>query len=388
MASTGLPAHLALSLKLQEQSPTFPGKSERFHTGSYDPKYQDHVWSVAVNIKKHIDRQMQELKQGSNFLDIEPMFTVDAKRKRVEEGSSSSFWTKEKLIPFQIYYVPMINWDAIVPQEYLPTQKELEEQYGLAFDPTHDEAFLSDFSKIATIKDKPLRQLYTSIYILLKKDPMVAQSTVDSNDIDKREGKKEVMTGALFRKVAEFIGINDPADCKLVLIEERAVKASLGEDKLSGVRSYTCINEFVIVEEQEYHSGAVLGFAEDKRLLFPNLKSLPTTIAQKASECLAVALEGFSLSADPKDQEVFCIGVRHLYFSFWHIVFAAEYLSKVSKHPGTLTPTDFAWLKTYPVSEFGLNICNPQERLEIFRGFVAIKKYVQSGKARIGNYEL
>jgi hypothetical protein len=66
----------------------------------------------------------------------------------------------------------------------------------------------------------------------------------------------------------------------------------------------------------------------------------------------------------------------------------ATYLAQVSKKPGELKPDQFAWLKTYPVSKFGLNICNPAERLEIFRGFVAIKNYVQSGKARVGNYKL
>jgi hypothetical protein len=53
--------------------------------------------------------------------------------------------------------------------------------------------------------------------------------------------------------------------------------------------------------------------------MLPSLRSFPSTIAQKGSESLAVALEGFSLGADPKDQEVFCVGVRHVFFSFWHI---------------------------------------------------------------------
>lgn len=95
---------------------------------------------------------------------------------------------------------------------------ELEDKYGKAFDPTHDEAFLGDFTKIATIENKSLRQLYTSIYILLKKDPREAQATVPVDQLNMREDKKEVMTAALFRKVAEFLGINDPADSPLVLM--------------------------------------------------------------------------------------------------------------------------------------------------------------------------
>lgn len=39
---------------------------------------------------------------------------------------------------------------------------------------------MSDYANIATIKDKTLCQLYTSIYILLKKDPAAAQPTLTS----------------------------------------------------------------------------------------------------------------------------------------------------------------------------------------------------------------
>jgi len=101
-----------------------------------------------------------------------------------------------------------------------------------------------------------------------------------------------------------------------------------------------------------------------------------------------VALEGFSLGAEPKDQEVFAIAIRHRFFSFWHTVFPADYLAQVSMDAGALKPNQFTWMKTYPVSEYGLDICDPKQRCEIFKGFVAIKEYVQSGNARIGNYKL
>lgn len=86
------------------------------------------------------------------------------------------------------------------------------------FNPTYDEAFLSDYRRIANIPDKSLRQLFAVIYILLKKDPKAVQTTIPAEELDAREDKKKVMTDALFRKVAEFVGINDPADGPLVLV--------------------------------------------------------------------------------------------------------------------------------------------------------------------------
>jgi hypothetical protein len=99
-------------------------------------------------------------------------------------------------------------------------------KYGDVFNPAYDEVFMSDIQKIATITDKPLRQLFVSIYLLLKKDPRIAQGTVSAEDIDAREDKKEVMTAALFRKVAEFLGINDPTEGGTTLVLQFALTCS------------------------------------------------------------------------------------------------------------------------------------------------------------------
>jgi hypothetical protein len=73
-------------------------------------------------LKRPQDTQIRDGTQTANFIDIEDMFFDSPKRKRGEEGSASS-WTRDKLIPFQIYFVPMVDWNAIIPQEYLPSQK-------------------------------------------------------------------------------------------------------------------------------------------------------------------------------------------------------------------------------------------------------------------------
>lgn len=74
-------------------------------------------------LKHPQDRQIRDGTQTANFIDIEDMFYHDSsKRKRGEEGSAF-LWTRDKLIPFQIYFVPMVEWNAIIPQEYLPSQE-------------------------------------------------------------------------------------------------------------------------------------------------------------------------------------------------------------------------------------------------------------------------
>ena len=65
------------------------------------------------------------------------------------------------------------------------------------------------------------------------------------------------------------------------------------------------------------------------------------------------------------------------------LVFPASYLERVLKHANNLK-TNFAWLKTFPVSELGLDICDPAQRVLIFQAMVAITQYVGSGKARTG----
>lgn len=44
------------------------------------------------------------------------------KRRRDDKVASCSQWTKQVLTAFQMYFVPMTNWNAIIPQEHIPTR--------------------------------------------------------------------------------------------------------------------------------------------------------------------------------------------------------------------------------------------------------------------------
>lgn len=53
------------------------------------------------------------------------------------------------------------------------------------------------------------------------------------------------------------------------------------------------------------------------------------TVAQKAAEALAIATRNF-VRGNERSHEVFGIGIRHFYFTFWHATFSHEYLRSVS----------------------------------------------------------
>lgn len=77
---------------------------------------------------------------------------------------------------------------------------------------------------------------------------------------------------------------------------------------------------------------------------------------------------------------LFCSNIKFV------VVYPTDYLTRTLKHADDLL-SHFVWFKTYPVSEFGLDICNPSERLLIFQAMVAIIEYVSSGKAMIGAWK-
>jgi len=152
-----------------------------------------------------------------------------------------------------------------------------------------------------------------------------------------------------------------------------------------GDATMTAKNEFQIVGPDLY-SMPLYAWSKDKSYLLNNNTSFVETIAQKAAETIAFGLQNRKASSD-QSQEVFGLGVRHYYFSFWHAWMPAQYLEQLHTAPTGLTADNFAWLKSYPVSEFGLDFCNPVQRLEIVCLSVGILDYVQSGSAKIGAYK-
>jgi len=108
-------------------------------------------------------------------------------------------------------------------------------------------------------------------------------------------------------------------------------------------------------------------------------------IPQKVAETLAIATMNYQ--RDGCAQEVFGIGVRHHYFTFWHTVFPASYLDKIIAYGTTaIAKDDFAVTKFYPTSNFGLDFCDPKDRKEIISHIVSLKNYLKD-TPKIGTYK-
>lgn len=113
----------------------------------------------------------------------------------------------------------------------------------------------------------------------------------------------------------------------------------------------------------------------------PTLTGYSNQVAQCACETICVALNNYNLREG--DQEVFGIGVRHRYFTFWHAYLEDSYLQTLKLAPNDLKPNDLAVLKQYPISQYGLDICKPTERLIIVQQILSLFKYVKNSNHRM-----
>jgi hypothetical protein len=321
-----------------------------------------------VNIKKYIDTQRDENTQGSKFTDAFP----DAYKRKKGDTDSASKWTREMMIALQIYLVPMEDHTKVVPVAFYPTEEDVVKRYGkLIFDSSVDANYIKNDEMIAKLPDKSLRVLFSKAQILMKKRE---ESALEDPDKLKGEDKPEKYSDALLRSLFEFLGVDDCAITDLVMKEEEYLLTNMGNV------TFTSKTEFQIVKRKDIYHSPVYAWGEDKKLYLPTLSSFPNTVAQKAAESLAVAKKNFITR---KPQEVFGIGVRHRFFTFWHAVFPAEYLDRLG---GSLRREDIVWLKVFPVSEFGYDFCVPAERMKIIRMIVAIIDYLMHGAPLAGKY--
>jgi hypothetical protein len=68
------------------------------------------------------------------------------------------------------------------------------------------------------------------------------------------------------------------------------------------------------------------------------------------------------------------------------LAFPTSYLEQLSDFPSGLKPHHIVWQKMYPVSEYGLNFCDPVERVEIMQLLVGILDYFEKGSPKVGEY--
>jgi len=122
-------------------------------------------------------------------------------------------------------------------------------------------------------------------------------------------------------------------------------------------------------------------FEESKRL---EPGAFKWSISQKIAEAITVAQYNY-LDGSVKDQEVFGIGVRHTFFTFYHAFFPADVLQKFTIGKD-LDQNEIIKMKFYPNNSYGLDISDPKERDIIIEMFLTLINYIQSGKCKIGDY--
>jgi len=115
-------------------------------------------------------------------------------------------------------------------------------------------------------------------------------------------------------------------------------------------------------------SAFAFAFVEDKRL---KTKGPHPIIAE------ALAFADTNFDQDKEDQQIFGLCVRHRYFTFWHGFFPKAYLNCIRHSPHDLKENHhFALVKCFPESNYGLDICNSEDRALIVRGILRLFKYI------------
>lgn len=189
--------------------------------------------------------------------------------------------------------------------------------------------FLRDDNKIGQIEDKFLRVLFGKINTLLT----VQNIPKDSEANTAAEHKAEC--DALLRSLLEYLGVGDSKLTTLKLREEETLEVKMGNATM------TARNEFQLVNKNIYAT-PLYAWVEDKSYLLKDNTAFIETVAQKAAEAIVIGLFNRKASSD-QSQEVFGLGLRHRYFSFWHSWMPAHYLAQLHKAPTGLGPEDFAW---------------------------------------------
>ena len=112
--------------------------------------------------------------------------------------------------------------------------------------------------------------------------------------------------------------------------------------------------------------------------------------AQILAETIALAQKNQSIFSTDDLQEVFGVGVKHFYFEFWHSVVPKEYLYKLSNGI-QLDNNELLVMNCFrgnSKEELGLDIKNPNDRRTIVKVFDGILRYLKSGNAAIGKWNL
>jgi len=247
--------------------------------------------------------------------------------------------------------------NKVLPASYEPSTDELNNYSVLLRD--YDRGFFLDPSQWNPVlqEDGGLKSLLINLNVLLQEEGSAVPTE------DKNEGYTDRMVGALM----DYLDVGNPLKRQAVLEKNVCLDTKMGTMK------YSTQIEFGITLRKffQHHSGFVFVFIEDKRLAV----RAENVVVQHMAENLAFADNNF-VGDDPEDQEVFGICVRHRFFTFWHGLFPKAYLQAIRATPAELGD-NFARVRCFPTSNYGLDVCDPVERKLIVKSICKIVKYVE-----------
>jgi len=257
----------------------------------------------------------------------------------------------------RIYWQPTNDVDLVLPKECEPSDKDME-RYESLLKPEYDRDFFLDVSRWQfgnTYEDAVARALHRLLY-----------SGKRSQTIN-MEDKIELYTVDFFSILRDYVRMEDLQTRKFTILRGENITGKIFGNK------YNAKPEFALQDER----GSLQAFIENKRLRNATPDMYTASISQKTAEALAIATTRYFASGTAgKSQEVFGIGIRHYYFTFWHAYLSSEYLASITVGQ-QWQGDEHVIFKSHPYSQFGLDFTDPKQRRDILRYIHRILNYLR-----------
>ena len=306
---------------------------------------------------------------------------------------SGSAWTDAHLQAFHI--VPILNLQIhhILPQEFMPDDKELTDDFHLFWSMDRDDIYDENWEKLyqtdpntcaktKVIISSIMKDLMTLVERRRSKNSDLS-STSDEGDVI--ETQTWVFSNSICRSFLNVLDLHQkrlPSWDYVTSTKKGAhypitiLGSILGQVRNDGaivhVNTDRSISSFIWIEVKP------LEYAPVPKTENAYIDKIP----QKAAEALSFAQSHWRRAGiNIKDQESFGLEFNHRYVSFWHTLFPKEYLldvycSKVLSHNHAIA------LKRSKV----FDLIEAEDRKEFARCFVGLLNYVSKGKPLVGDY--
>jgi len=308
---------------------------------------------------------------------------------------SGSKWTPAHMQAFHIVPILDLEIHHILPQEYMPNDKELEDDFHLFWSMSRDDIYDKNWEKLcqadlnicAKTRVIIMSNLTDLMALVERRRSKDSDLSSTSNEGDMIEPQTWAFSGNICRAFLDILNLH----------QKKLPSWDYVTSTKKGVhRPITILDS---VYRHARNDGAIVHVNIDRSTLpfiWTEVKSLeyapePTTrnayiskIPQKAAEALSFVQSHWQTAGiNIKDQESFGLEFSHRYASFWHAIFPKEYLLDVH-HFTMLSHTHAIALKRSKV----FDLVEADERREFARCFVGLLNYISKGNPLIGDYQV